>query len=95
MSCEKLANFEQLTNNNFIVNVQWKNEDLLEKKKESWVSWVYHSLNLYDRDIKYVTFNHGGQPMIGFYDTLQAWAPFVKYYYGSDVPKRNTYVRPP
>ena len=100
VSCEKLANFEQLTNNNFIVNVQWKNEDLLEKKKESWFSWVYvyanQLINLHYQDVKYVMFNEiGEQPMIGFTDTMQIWQPFMKYYYGSDVPERNTYVRPP
>ena len=99
VSCEKLANFEQLTNNNFIVNVQWKNEDLLEKKKESWFSWVYMVITLKTQykfhDFKHVTFEHdiGEQPMIIFNDSMVQIKeiPSVEYYYGSDVPERNTW----
>ena len=101
VSCGKIANYEPLTTNNFIVNVQWKNEDLLEKKKESWFSWVYvladPLIKLPYQDCKCVKFKHeiGEEPMIEFMDTMDIWRQFLKYYYGSDVPERNTYVRPP
>ena len=99
VSCGKIANYELLRDNNFIVNVQWENEDLL--KTEAWYSWVAVGGKILLPDIRRLHFKRGmdehNQNIMSLIlkDEFADKRNRFSLYYGPDTPDRNTLSNTP